>query len=121
MLKAVLYILALLGFLISPVSAQAAQNACMEMSQPIQMAEADSQAHSDMAMPCCDDEKPTKSEEQACFQNCIAMCGITATSDAHVPVSLPILHIEPVIFTRSAVNFDAHEPALFVPPPRVNT
>ncbi|ESQ88028.1 hypothetical protein ABAC460_17705 [Asticcacaulis sp. AC460] len=121
MLKAVLYIFALLGLLISPVSAQAAQNACLEMSQPMQMTMADSQAHSDMAMPCCEDEKPTKSSDQGCFQNCIAMCGISATSDTHVPVSLPILHIELVVFTRSPVNFDADEPALFVPPPRFHT
>lgn len=119
MFKAFLYIFAILGLLVSPVNELAAQDACAKMEKSMSMAMMDSHDHAAIAMPCCN-EDISKSSDAACFQNCIAMCGISAISDLDLKLDVPVLHVEPVLFALPSANSTANKPSLFGRPPRFN-
>jgi len=78
MLKAVLSILAVIGLLLSPIHAQAAQSDCMAMDAKVKAA-AHAMASMDMS-PCCDKDmaKTSKnsSRDKACMDNCVTMCSL---------------------------------------------
>jgi len=120
MLKAVLSILAVIGLLLSPIHAQAAQADCMAMG-----AKAKSAAHAMASMDmssCCDKDmaKTSKnsSKEKACIDNCIAMCSIGTAMASDGSAKLPVLAIEQISFNDKAAPLFTQEPGLVVPPPK---
>lgn len=116
MVKFVLYILAVIGLLLSPMAAQAAASDCGTMSgQTMQMV-----GHDASNMDCCDQTKPEKSSDKACFNNCMAMCGVNLGSASDGSVMLPVPAIEQVTFNDKAPALFTQEPSLVVPPPKSN-
>jgi hypothetical protein len=113
MFKAVLYIFAVMGLLISPLHAQAAQRDCEGMSASMAMT-----AMSGSAMDCCDHDKPSKSADKSCFNTCIAMCGISATVDARSFASQPVLSTVAATFVDLTSSPVAEAPRLVIPPPK---
>lgn len=125
MVKALLYIFAVVGLLISPVYAQAAQKDCASMSGSMMVGKSSNSIASNMKtsddMACCDHGKSdTSSKDAACFNNCIAMCGVSVSSATDVSILLPVLAIEQVSFNDKAAPLFTQEPSLVVPPPRSN-
>lgn len=123
MVKALLYIFAVLGLLVSPVYAQAAQKDCAGMSGSMMMGKSSHATASDMkvsdGMACCDHGKAdTSSKDQACFNNCIAMCGVSVGTATDGSVLLPVLAIEQAAFNDKAAPLFTEEPGLVVPPPK---
>lgn len=123
MIKALLYIFAVLGLLISPVYAQAAQKDCAGMSGSMMTGKSSHamasglQTSDDMA--CCDHGKAdNSSKDQACFNNCIAMCGVSVSSATDGSILLPVLAVEQVSFNDKAAPLFTQEPSLVVPPPK---
>lgn len=116
MVKFVLYIFAVIGLLVSPIAAQAAAGDCGAMSgQTMQMA-----GHGASDMDCCDHAKSEKTSDKACFNNCMAMCGVNVASASDGSVILPVLAVERVTFNDKAAPLFTKEPSLFVPPPKSN-
>ncbi len=123
MLKALLYIFAVLGLLISPVYAQAAQKDCAGMTDSMMTGKSSHTSASDMktsdGMACCDHDKTDmSSKDKACFNNCIAMCGISVGSASDGSILLPVLAVEQVSFNDKAAPLFTEEPGLVVPPPK---
>ncbi|HWU61526.1 MAG TPA: hypothetical protein VN112_05815 [Ensifer sp.] len=123
MLKVALYIFAVLGLLISPVYAQAAQKDCAGMAGSMMVSKVSHAMASDMkmadGMACCDDDKTTPSpEDKACFNNCIAMCGVSVGSATDGSVMLPVLAVEQISFNDKSTPLFTQEPSLVVPPPK---
>lgn len=122
MLKVVLYIFAVLGLLISPVYAQAAQRNCDVVAEQAMAMKGGTPAM-DMSS-CCDKDtaKSTKTttKVKTCFDNCIAMCGITVACASHSLHTLPIRAFETVAFFAPDMSVSTSEPKLFAPPPRLN-
>ncbi len=123
MVKALLYIFAVLGLLISPVIAQAAQKDCAGMDGSIMMGKPSHTTASDMkmsdSMACCDHDKTdTSSKDTACFNNCIAMCGVSVSSATDGSILLPVLAVEQASFNDKAAPLFTQEPSLVVPPPK---
>lgn len=118
MVKALLYIFTILGLLISPVHAQAAQEDCAGMSGQMVMAPMAKTMASD-SMICCDHGLKDKSaKDTACFNNCIAMCGISVACGTEASDLLPVLAVAQVSFNDAAPAFFTQEPGLVVPPPK---
>lgn len=116
MVKFALYLFAVIGLLLSPLAAQAAARDCGSMSgQTMQMTE---QGTSDM--DCCDHAKSEKSSDKACFNNCMAMCGVNVGSASDGSVMLPVLAVEQVTFNDMTPALFTEEPSLVVPPPKSN-
>lgn len=121
MLKSLLYIFAVLGLLISPVHAQAAQKHCADMAETMPGTSVKAM-HDDGGMACCDHTMKTSSkQDKGCINHCVAMAGVTVALTDEAPFSRPILADKAVTFTDSQVMFDAQEPGLFYPPPIANT
>ena len=115
MIRFVLYIFAVIGLLLSPMAAQAAARDCGAMSgQTVQMT-----AHDAGNMDCCDHAKNEKSDK-ACFNDCMAMCGVTVGSASDGSVMLPVLAVEQVTFKDMTPALFTQEPSLVVPPPKSN-
>lgn len=120
MLKAVLSILAVIGLLLSPIHAQAAQADCMAMGGNMNAA-APAMASMDMSSCCDKDMAKTSSnnaKDKACFDNCIAMCGIASAIASDGSVLLPVLAVEQISFNDKAAPLFTEEPGLVVPPPK---
>jgi len=114
MFRFVLYIFAVIGLLLSPMAAQAAASDCGTMSgQTMEMA-----GHGGSNMDCCDHAKSEKSSDKACFNNCMAMCGVNVGSTSDGSVMLPVLAIEQVTFNDMTPALFTQEPSLVVPPPK---
>ncbi|CAM3170268.1 hypothetical protein [Asticcacaulis taihuensis] len=113
MLKAVLYIFAVMGLLVSPLHAQAAQRDCEGMTASMAMT-----AMSSNSMDCCDHEKSSKSPDKSCFNNCIAMCGLSVAFDVKPLASQPMLAIVQASFEDLTTSSVAEEPRLLIPPPK---
>lgn len=123
MVKALLYIFAVLGLLISPVYAQAAQKDCAGMAGSAMMEQSSHAATSDMkmsdGMACCDHDKTAPpSKDEACLSNCIAMCGISVGTASDGSVLLPVLAVQQISFNDKAAPLFTEEPSLVVPPPK---
>ncbi len=120
MLKAILSFLAVIGLLLSPIHAQAAQADCMAMIAKV-TAKADSMASMDMSS-CCDKDiaKPSKdsSKNKACIDNCIAMCSIANAVASDGSVVRPVLTVRQISFNAKAAPLFTQEPGLVVPPPK---
>ncbi|MBP2159018.1 MULTISPECIES: hypothetical protein [Asticcacaulis] len=119
MLKAVLSILAVIGLLLSPIHAQAANADCMAMSSKMQ-AVAPAMATMDMSS-CCEKDTGKTSDnhkDKACIENCIAMCSLGSVVASPNEVILPVLAVEQVTFNDKAAPLFTQEPGLFVPPPK---
>jgi len=122
MLRVVLSILAVIGLLLSPIHAQAAEADCAAMDARITTA-----AHVAAAMDmssCCDKDlaktAKTDAKDKACIGNCITMCGIAVVLDGGTLHATPVLPLEAAAFVAANTAAAASEPALFVPPPRLN-
>ena len=123
MVKALLYIFAVLGLLISPVYAQAAQRDCKGMDGSTMMSKSSHVMASDMkmsdGMACCDHDKTDAlSKDKACFNNCIATCGISVGVASDGSILLPVLAVEQVSFNDNVPALFTEEPSLVVPPPK---
>ncbi|ESQ84190.1 hypothetical protein AEAC466_10620 [Asticcacaulis sp. AC466] len=110
MVKAVLYIFAVMGLLIAPLHAQAAQRDCEDMAA--------SMAMNGDSMDCCDHDKSSKSSDKACFNTCIAMCGLSVAFDVESLTSQPVLAIVQASFEDLTTSSVAEEPRLLIPPPK---
>jgi hypothetical protein len=81
LMRRLLVLFALLGLLISPAAAAAAQRACAQagpaMAGMMMAAPATDHATSDAPDPCCDHSQKTM-DGKACAQACATMCGVTA-------------------------------------------
>ena len=123
-MKALLYIFAVLGLLISPVYAQAAQKDCAGMSGAMMMGNSSHHAAASNVkmsdgMACCDHGKTApSSNDRACFSNCIAMCGISVGTASDGSVLLPVLAVVQVSFNDKMPALFTEEPTLVVPPPK---
>jgi hypothetical protein len=116
MIKFTLYVFAVIGLLLSPMAAQAAASDCGTMSgQTMQMA-----GHGTSDMDCCDHAKSEKSSDKACFNNCMAMCGVNVAKASDGTIMLPVLAVEQVTFNDMTPALFTQEPALVVPPPKSN-
>ncbi len=116
MVRFILYIFAVIGLLLSPVAAQAASSDCGTMSgQTVQMT-----GHDAGNMDCCDHAKSEKSSDKACFNNCMAMCGVNLGSASDGSIILPVLAVEQVTFNDLTPALFTQEPSLVVPPPKSN-
>lgn len=113
MLKTMLYIFAVMGLLISPLHAQTAQRDCEGMAASMAMT-----AMSSNSMDCCDHDKTNKSSDKACFNTCIAMCGLSVAFDAEPLTSQPVLAIVRASFEDLTTLSVAEEPRLLIPPPK---
>lgn len=125
MVKALLFIFAVLGLLASPVFAQAAQKDCAGMSGSMMMSKSSHATASDMTMSdgmaCCDHGKTdTSSKDKSCFNSCIAMCGVSVGAASDGSVLLPVLAVEQASFNDKAALLFTQEPTLVVPPPKSN-
>ena len=70
-------------------------------------------------MACCDHDKThTSSKDKACFNNCIAMCGISVGTATDGAMLLPVLAVEQVSFNDKMPALFTEEPSLVVPPPK---
>ncbi len=118
MLKTILYVFAVIGLLISPVHAQAAQKDCERMTGQIVMAPMAIPMASDR-MACCDHGMKDKStKDAACFNNCIAMCGTNVACGTETLSLLPVLAVEQVSFNDAAPSLLTQQPGLVIPPPK---
>ena len=113
MVKAVLYIFAVMGLLITPLHAQAAQRDCEDMAASMAMT-----AMNGDSMDCCDHDKSSKSSDKACFNTCIAMCGLSVAFDVESLTSQPVLAIVQASFEDLTTSSVAEEPRLLIPPPK---
>jgi hypothetical protein len=113
MVKAVLYIFAVIGLLIAPLHAQAAQRDCEDMAASMAMT-----AMNGGSMDCCDHDKTSKSSDKACFNTCIAMCGLSVAFDVESLTSQPVLAIVQASFEDLTTSSVAEEPRLLIPPPK---
>ena len=113
MLKAMLYIFAVMGLLIAPLHAQAAQRDCEGMVASMAMT-----AMSTSSMDCCDHDKSNKSSDTSCFNNCIAMCGLSVAFDVEPLATQPVLTIVQASFADMTTSSVADEPHLVIPPPK---
>lgn len=123
MLKIILYIFAVLGLLVSPVYAQAAQEDCAGMAGSMKISKASHAMAADKktadGMACCDHDQSNPSpEDKACFNNCIAMCGVSVGAAADGSIMLPVLAVEQISFNDKAAPLFTQEPGLIVPPPK---
>ncbi|MDI7776538.1 hypothetical protein [Asticcacaulis sp. EMRT-3] len=123
MVKALLYIFAVLGLLISPVYAQATQKGCAGVGSPMMASRSSHTAMPEMkssdGMACCGHDKAdSSSHDKTCFNDCIAMCGISVGAASDETMILPVLSVEQVSFNDTLPALFAQEPSLVVPPPK---
>jgi len=120
MLKAVLSILAVIGLLLSPIHAQAAQADCMAMDAKMTAA-AHAMASTDMSS-CCDKDMAKSSKDnsknKACIDNCIAMCSIGTAVASDGSLIRPVLAVRQIAFNAKASPLFTQELGLVVPPPK---
>lgn len=125
-MRFVLALLAVMGLLLSPAAAAAAQARCGDhggqammqtaMADMPGMAKADSQK----ADPCCDpakDHSQTKHSKTDCAQACAAMCGIAVA----LPAAPPVLIARPergAAPEARVASLKHHEPSRLERPPR---
>lgn len=122
MLKAVLSFLAVVGLLLSPIHAQAAQADCMAMGAKAKAAVHAMTSMGEMDMSCCDKamakSSKTSPKDKACMDNCVTMCGLSSAVASDGSVVLPVLAVEQVSFNAKAAPLFTQEPGLVVPPPK---
>jgi hypothetical protein len=123
-MRLLLALMAVIGLLLSPAAAAAAQVRCHEQGGIMTMAKADMpgmvQADSRKADPCCDPAKhrgETKHHDMSCLQTCAAMCGVVAA----LP-SMPFALIAPphngAPEPARLASLKPHEPSQLERPPR---
>ena len=128
-MRAFLALLALVGLLLSPVSASAAAMAClhhhdgtslaMDMSMPMASPHAKAAGK---AEPCCDKDagKPAKHDAKTCAQACAAICGVSVTlteTTAELPLTVAHAGVEPA----APSPLHAHGPPGLKRPPKQDT
>jgi len=113
LMQRLLVLFALLGLLLSPVAAAAAQRACAqagpEMTGMMMAAPAGDPATSNAPDPCCDHSQKTM-DGKACAQACATMCGVTA--------ALPTAAVYVAPRPKLAVLAETVSPLKPQPPPR---
>jgi hypothetical protein len=124
-MRLLLALLAVIGLLLSPAAAAAAQAACQDhggqmMSMPMADMPGMSQADGQKADLCCDPGKTqgqSKHDDMSCMQACAAMCGVVAALPAASPVALAMP--DRVILKPARVaSLKPHEPSRLERPPR---
>ena len=120
MLKAILSFFAIVGLLISPVSAQAAQRDCASMMTEMMGAKAKPMdtMSSVNKTDCCDHKAPVKSPKQnACMNSCMAMCGVNIAIATPQP-PLSALAVTLVTFVPLKQSLLTQDPPLLSRPPK---
>lgn len=125
-MRFVLALLAVIGLLLSPAAAGAAQAAChdhdgqMMMSMPMGDMAGMSQGDTPKGDPCCDpgkDQGKSKHDPMSCMQTCAAMCGVVA--------ALPVVSTAPLsppahsaLQPARMASLKPHEPSRLERPPK---
>jgi hypothetical protein len=124
-MRFVLALLAVIGLLLSPAAAAAAQASCQDhggqmMSMPMAGMPGMSQGDSQKADPCCDHGKSQgqpKHRDMNCMQACATMCGVFAALPA--VAMFPLAAAEHVAFRPAIVaSLKPHEPSRLERPPK---
>lgn len=115
LMRPLLVLLALLGLLISPAVAAAAQRSCAQAGPEMAgmmmaAAPASDQATADAPDPCCDHSQKSM-DSKACAQACATMCGVTAA----LPSAAVFIAPRPKLGLRA----EAVLPLKPQPPPRI--
>jgi len=124
-MRFVLALLAVLALLVNPVTAAAAQLACvhdmqasmmgMESSAMPGMAHADS--HKTMGAPCCDPGNHHKMSDKSCAQACAASCAVIAALPVS-QVSIRLIYTRAVVAPLRQVSVRGYKPAGPERPPK---
>jgi hypothetical protein len=118
-MRLLLAIAALVGLLLSPVSASAATQVCLHhdasaaMSMMLDGTRAGAADHA-----CCDDHgKPANHDSQSCVQACAMICGVTAALP-QATVGLPLVESHVRLEPAAPSPLHAHGPPGLKRPPK---
>jgi hypothetical protein len=124
-MRFLLVLLAVIGLLLSPAAAAAAQAACQDhggamISMPMGDMPGMSQADGQKTDPCCDpskDQGKSKHDPMSCMQACAAMCGVVAALPAVSAAPLtPAVRL--ALQPARVASLKPHEPSRLERPPR---
>src|SRR5260370_1345221 len=109
-MRLALPLLAILGLLISPVAASAAQAACSH-GQMWAMAGMDhAKPHKTGSDPCCDKTGQNKKDDKGCAQACALACGVAAALPP-APSSVMLASVPASRIAAPVVSAHAYQPS----------
>lgn len=125
-MRLLLALLAIVGLLVSPVTASAAQARCYHASGAGMMAGMNmpgmpdtdhSSAQKPVNDPCCDPLGNQKAADKSCAQACAATCGVVAALPT-TPISIVFVSMPAIEATGPLVSAHPHEPSGLKRPPK---
>jgi hypothetical protein len=110
-------LLAVVGLLISPIAASAAQAACSHGQMSAMAGMDHARPHKTGSDPCCDKTGHKKTDGKSCAAACALACGVAAALPT-TPSSVMLASVPASKVAAPAVAVQAYQPSGPEPPPK---